>query len=56
MNIDLIIKLAKLANNNPNEHEANLAARKVCKLLAEGKYKFNSITLPPNQAKTPDRT
>ena len=44
MNYDLITKLAKLANNNPNEHEANLAARKVCKLLAEGEFKFvNSV-------------
>jgi hypothetical protein len=41
MNIDLITKLAKLANNNPNENEANLAARKVCRLLAEGDFKFN---------------
>ena len=41
MNIDLITKLAKLANNNPNEHEANLAARKVCRLLEEGKFLFN---------------
>lgn len=40
MNYDLITKLAKLANNNPNENEANLAARKVCKLLAEGKFEF----------------
>lgn len=44
MNLDLITKLAKLANNNPNENEANLAARKVCKLLEEGNFKFN-----PNQ-------
>ena len=40
MNYDLIIKLAKLANNNPNENEANLAARKVCKLLAEANFMF----------------
>lgn len=33
MNTDLISKLIKLANNNPNEHEANLAARKVCQML-----------------------
>ena len=42
MNIDLITKLAKLANNNPNEHEANLAARKACKLIAEGNFKFTN--------------
>lgn len=41
MNYDLIIKLAKLANNNPNDNEANLAARKVCRLLAEGNFQFN---------------
>ena len=40
MNINLIIKLAKLANNNSNENEANSAARKVCKLIHEGDYKF----------------
>lgn len=38
MNNDLVIKLIKLANNNPNENEANLAARKVCSLLKD--YKF----------------
>lgn len=44
MNLDLLIKLVKLANNNPNENEANLAARKVCKMIAEGKYTFgNSV-------------
>lgn len=42
MNIKLIEKLAKLANNNPNENEANMAARKVCKLLAEGNFKFTN--------------
>src|SRR6266850_1935348 len=42
MNLELIIKLVKLANNNPNENEANLAARKVCKMIAEGDYKFNN--------------
>ena len=41
MNFDQIYKLIKLANNNPNDNEANLAARKVCKLLAD--YKFESV-------------
>lgn len=41
MNLNLLIKLVKLANNNPNENEANLAARKVCKLIAEDNYQFN---------------
>lgn len=38
MNIDLIQKLIKLANNNPNDNEANLAARRVCKMLADHKF------------------
>lgn len=46
MNYDLIIKLAKLANNNPSENEANAAARKVCRLLAESNYQFNGHTNP----------
>ena len=29
-----VIKLIKLANNNPNENEANSAARLVCTLLS----------------------
>lgn len=44
MNYDLIIKLARLANENPNENEANLAARKVCKLIKAANYKFKSDT------------
>lgn len=40
MNLKLIEKLARLANNNPNEHEANLAARKVCRLLEESNFEF----------------
>jgi len=49
VNFDLITKLAKLANNNPNENEANAAARKVCKLLAEANFKFekDKDTIPP---------
>lgn len=43
MNLDLLIKLVKLANNNPNDNEANLAARKVCKMIAEGNYQFGQI-------------
>jgi hypothetical protein len=50
MNKDLIVKLAKLANNNPNDNEANAAARKVCRLLAESNFDFgSSITIPPKQ-------
>ncbi len=40
MKLEMIIKLAKLANNNPNENEANLAARKACKLMGEADFKF----------------
>lgn len=42
MNLELLIKLVKLANNNPNEHEANFAARKACKLIEESKFVFNN--------------
>ena len=35
MSLDLIKKLVRLANNNPNDNEANLAARKACKMIAE---------------------
>lgn len=38
MNLDLLKKLTRLANNNPNENEENLAARRVCKMLEEGKF------------------
>lgn len=42
----LIVKLIKLANNNPNENEANLAARKVCKMIADADYKFGNTNKP----------
>lgn len=35
MDRDKIIKLIKLANSNPNDAEANSAARLVCKELAD---------------------
>lgn len=44
MNLELIIKLAKLANNNPNDNEANAAARKVCRLIEEGNFQFSNGT------------
>jgi hypothetical protein len=47
MNFDLILKLIRLANNNPNDNEANLAARKVCVLLKD--HNFNSQPLPRPQ-------
>lgn len=40
MNLGLLKKLVRLANSNPNEHEANSAARRVCKLIEEGKFEF----------------
>lgn len=48
MNLDLLKKLTKLANHNPNDNEANLAARKVCKMLEAGKWE-----LPNQQQKKP---
>lgn len=57
MNYDLIIKLAKLANENPNENEANLAARKVCQLIKSSDYKFNnSVPTPPPRPPTKPTT
>jgi len=52
MNTELIIKLAKLANNNPNDNEANSAARKVCKLLEEGKYVLSNNSNSNNSTST----
>jgi hypothetical protein len=43
MNLELIIKLVKLANNNPSDNEANLAARKVCRLIEDGKFQFTEV-------------
>lgn len=49
MNLDLLKKLVRLANNNPNDNEANLAARKVCRMIEEGKFNFGAAALqtPP---------
>jgi len=59
MNLDLLQKLVKLANNNPNDNEANLAARKVCRIIEEGKFNFNgngnvntNQHIPPKQPTT----
>ncbi len=38
-NWEMIEKLIRLANNNPNENEANLAARKACSLLENVRFK-----------------
>lgn len=50
LNLDLLTKLVKLANNNPNDNEANLAARKVCQLIEAAGFKFSVtqvVTKPP---------
>ena len=55
MNLELLKKLVKLANNNPNDNEANLAARKVCKMIEEAKFNFNNqVTITPKDIKQPD--
>lgn len=46
LNLDLLIKLVRLANNNPNDNEANLAARKVCKMIGENNYKLDGTIKP----------
>lgn len=51
MNIDQIQKLIRLANNNPNDNEANLAARRVCKMLAD--YKFPVFNQTRTDHKSP---
>lgn len=40
MSLDLLKKLVRLATNNPNEHESNLAARKACDLLIQKDFKL----------------
>lgn len=47
MNLDLLKKLTRLANNNPNDNEANLAARKVCKMLEESNWSLPSVAARP---------
>lgn len=42
MNLKLIEKLVKLANHNPNENEANSAARRVCKLIEEANFDYRA--------------
>lgn len=39
VNLDKLKKLVELASNNPDENEANSAARKVCKMLKEDGFK-----------------
>jgi len=46
LDIDRLKKLTRLANNNPNDHEANLAARRVCKMLEEANFTLTSAPPP----------
>lgn len=48
MNLDLLKKLTRLATNNPNENEANLAARRVCKMLIECDFNLSNGRIPPS--------
>lgn len=51
MSIERLKKLVELANHNPNEHEANSAARAACKLLETLKYNLTAkatVTSPSN--------
>jgi len=50
MNLDLLTKLVRLANNNPNDNEANLAARKVCKMIESANFQFGSKGTAPKTA------
>ena len=50
MNLELLQKLVKLANNNPNENEANAAARKVCLMISESEFKFKEDFDPYRRA------
>ena len=55
MNLELLKKLVKLANNNPNDNEANLAARKVCKMIEAENFNFNNhVTITPKDIKQPE--
>lgn len=42
--LDRLIKLAKLANHNPNDEEANSAARALAKMFSEDNYKWIETT------------
>jgi hypothetical protein len=53
MNKDLLIKLTKLANHNPNDNEANSAARRVCKMLEEANF---NLTDTPKSAPQPPKS
>lgn len=61
MKLERLLALIRLANNNPNENEANLAARTVCKVLGANQnfMRTGILEIRTTQAKvgvsTPDR-
>jgi len=63
MDIEKLKSIIRLANNNPSDNEANLAARKACKILAENDFaifkpiriaadKFRSASNPTSNSGT----
>lgn len=56
MNIERLLKLLKLANHNPNDAEANSAARSACKMFSEDNYKWIESQKNGSSAKQSDRT
>lgn len=56
MNLNIVQKLIKLANNNSNENEANLAARKVCKMLTDYKFSQSTSNVRAGEAQTKSRS
>lgn len=53
MNLDLLKKLVLLANHNNTEGEANSAARKVCRMIEEGGFKFDNDYKAPSSSPFP---
>lgn len=54
MNLELLKKLVKLANNNTNDNEANSAARRACRLIEESKFDFKEDPKQLNVRFNPD--
>jgi hypothetical protein len=54
MDIDLLTKLVKLANHNPNENESNAAARKVCSLIEAANFNFDNSNMKNIDKGAPD--
>lgn len=53
INLDLLKKLTRLANHNPNEHEANSAARRVCQMLEGGGFSLGQTQPQPSAQPRP---